>query len=57
MKKSAQEIQDEIFKKMPFEKKLKLALDFSIFCLKIQKRNFYGSRKSIDKSNPSAGKS
>lgn len=33
--KSVQEIQDEIFRKMSAEKKLKLASDFSMFCLKL----------------------
>ncbi|MBI2638781.1 hypothetical protein HYW83_04290 [Candidatus Peregrinibacteria bacterium] len=32
-KKSAQEIQDDIFRKMPAEKKIKLALDLTALCL------------------------
>ena len=39
-KKSAQDIQDEIFRKMTPEKKLKLASDYSMFILQ--------SRKSAD---------
>lgn len=45
----AQEIQDEIFKKMPFEKKIKSALDFSLFCLKLQKKQ-NGSGKYFEKN-------
>jgi len=34
-----QDIQDRIFKKMPASKKLKLASDFSMFLLKLNKLN------------------
>lgn len=41
-KKTAQEMQDDIFRKMPAEKKLKLASDFSMFIL----RSKYGFSKT-----------
>lgn len=34
LKKSAQDVQDKIFRKMSADKKLKLASDFSMFILK-----------------------
>ncbi|KKS65372.1 MAG: hypothetical protein UV67_C0025G0011 [Parcubacteria group bacterium GW2011_GWC1_43_12] len=37
--KSASEIQDEIFAKMSGEKKIKLASDFSMFLLSLNKSN------------------
>jgi hypothetical protein len=55
--KEAEKIQNEIFRKMPVEKKIKLVLDFSIFCLKLRKENFYGDRKPVNKSNQGARKS
>lgn len=33
--KSAQDIQDEIFQKMPVNKKIKLGSDFSVMCLEL----------------------
>lgn len=56
-KKPAQKIQDEIFKKMPAEKKVKLALEFSLFCLKLQKENQHGARKTFAKSGSNLRKS
>lgn len=41
---SGQEIQDEIFRKMPASKKLKLASDLTMFCLKLNRLN--GNNKS-----------
>ncbi len=41
--KTAQEIQDDIFKKMSADKKIKLASNLSKFCLKLNKIN--GNRK------------
>jgi len=41
--KTAQEIQDEIFKKMSADKKIKLASSLSKFCLKLNQIN--GNRK------------
>lgn len=35
--KSAQDIQDEVFKKMSAKEKIKLASDFSMFLLKLNK--------------------
>lgn len=55
--KSAQKIQDEIFKRMSVEKKIKLALDFSLFCLKLQKQNQHGNRKTFNKSSSNFRKS
>lgn len=48
--KLAEKMQNEIFKKMPVEKKIKLAFDFSLFCLNLNKSNQNGNRKSPDKS-------
>jgi hypothetical protein len=48
---SVQKIQDEIFKKMSAEKKVELVLEFSLFCLKLQKENQHGARKSFSKSS------
>ena len=50
--KTAQEIQNEIFRKMPAEKKIRLALDFSLFCLKLHKNRRYGGRKTLSKDQP-----
>lgn len=36
-KKTAQEIQDEIFRKMPPTKKIKLISDLTSFCLKLNR--------------------
>ena len=55
--KEAEKLQNEIFKKMSVERKIKLALDFSIFCLKLRKENFYGDRKSVNKNSQGARKS
>lgn len=38
-KKSAQEIQDEIFRNMPAEKKIRITSDLSGFCLKLNSLN------------------
>ncbi len=40
----AREIQDEIFKKMPAGKKIKLASELTMFCLKLNR--LYGNNKS-----------
>ena len=48
--KRAQEIQDEIFRKMSAEKKIRLVLDFSEFCLKLHKLAKHGERKTPDKN-------
>lgn len=45
-KKTAQEIQDEIFRKMPVEKKIRLTCELSSFCLKLN------SLSRNDKSKP-----
>ncbi len=50
-KNSAQEIQDEIFRKMPADKKIKLTFAMSNFCLKLNDLN--GRNKSIKTSYPS----
>lgn len=50
--KRAEELQNEIFKKMSPQKKLSLALAFSRFCLKIHRQNQYGDRKPAFKSYP-----
>jgi len=39
IKKTAQDIQDEIFRKMPAEKKIRLALELTSFCLKLNSLN------------------
>lgn len=39
IKKTAQEIQDEIFRKMPVEKKIRLASELTSFCLKLNSLN------------------
>lgn len=39
-KKTPQDIQDRIFRKMPVSKKIRLASDFSRFLLKLHKINF-----------------
>jgi hypothetical protein len=45
--KSAQDRQDEIFRKMPVEKKIELASDFSMFLLKLnQLGKNYGLSKT-----------
>ena len=43
-KKSAQEMQDEIFRNMTADKKIKLASALSMFCLKLNRLN--GNNKS-----------
>lgn len=43
--KSAQEIQDEIFRKMSADKKIKLTFAMSNFCLKLN--NLNGRNKSV----------
>ena len=42
--KSVQEIQDELFRKMSAEKKIKLAAELSLFCLKLNR--LHGNSKS-----------
>lgn len=49
-KKSAQEIQDEIFQKMPFAKKIKVAFNLTTFLLKLNRLN--GNRKTSAKNHP-----
>jgi hypothetical protein len=44
MKKSAQEVQDEIFRRMSTEKKIKLTSELALFCLKLNSLN--GNNKS-----------
>jgi len=45
--KSAQDIQDEIFRKMPVDKKIKLASQLTMLCLKLNRLNGnYKSRKT-----------
>ncbi len=51
-KKTAQEIQDEIFRKMPAEKKIKLTCELSSFCLKLNSLN--GNIKPRKNSNRSS---
>ncbi len=46
--KAVQKIQDDIFRKMSAEKKIRLVSDFSSFCLKL---NQYGNRKPFNKSS------
>lgn len=46
--KSAQDIQDEIFRKMPAEKRIKLASDFSMFLLELNK---IGKRDGFSRVN------
>jgi hypothetical protein len=55
--KEAEKIQNEIYRKMPAGKKIRLALDFSSFCLKLQKQNRHGNRKTFQKSSPDFRKS
>jgi len=50
--KRAQEIQDKIFKRMSVEKKIKLALNFSDFCLELHNLAKYGKRKTAHKNQP-----
>lgn len=38
--KSAQEIQDEIFRKMSADRKIKLGSELTMFCLKLRKLRF-----------------
>ena len=50
-RKSAQDIQDEIFRKMPANKKLKYASDFSMFLLELNRLgNTHGFSKVTQKS-------
>jgi len=49
--KTAQEIQDNIFRKMPAEGKIKLTSEFSSFCLKLNKLNKHGNRKAFGKNS------
>ena len=45
--KTAQDIQDEIFRKMSASKKIKLASELTMFCLKLNRLNANrGSRKT-----------
>lgn len=48
----AEEIQNEIFRRMSPQKKLNLALEFSRFCLKIHRQNQHGDRKPASKNYP-----
>lgn len=50
-RKSAQDIQDEIFRKMPADKKIRLTFAVSSFCLKLN--NLNGRNKPIQASYPS----
>lgn len=55
-RKSAQDIQDEIFRKMSVEKKIKLMSDWSAFCLKISRLDSKnGTRKTSQKNNSNSG--
>ena len=38
-KKTAQDMQDKIFRKMPAEKKIRLSLELTSFCLKLNSLN------------------
>jgi hypothetical protein len=49
---AAQKIQDEIFRKMTAEKKLKLASDFSMFLLDLHKAS---NKNGISKTNRKNG--
>ena len=49
--KTAQEVQDNIFRKMSAEEKIKLTSEFSSFCLKLNKLNKYGNRKAFNKNS------
>ena len=44
IKKTAEEIQDDIFRKMPAEKKIRLSAELSLLCLKLNSLN--GNTKS-----------
>lgn len=48
--KTAQEIQNDIFRKMSADRKLSLASDFSRFILKLNKLNNNGFSKTIGKN-------
>ena len=51
IKKSAQEIQDDIFRRMSADKKLNLTSDFSMFILRLNKLNKdNGFPKAISKN-------
>lgn len=50
-KKTAQDIQDEIFRKMSASKKIKLVSDLSSFCLKLNRLNKSGIRKASYKNS------
>lgn len=49
-KKTAQDIQDDIFREMTPDKKIKLTFAMSNFCLKLN--NLNGRNKSIQTSHP-----
>lgn len=49
--KSAQDRQDEIFRKMSADKKINLASDLSMFCLKLNRLN--GNNKSTNAAGQS----
>ena len=53
-KKTAQDIQDGIFRKMPADKKIKLASDLTMFCLKLNRLN--GFNKFTTSGNNQSGK-
>ena len=44
-RKTAQEIQDDIFRKMPADKKIKLGSEFWLFAKKLSGNNFYYGRR------------
>ncbi|MCX6731447.1 MAG: hypothetical protein NTX55_00430 [Candidatus Parcubacteria bacterium] len=50
-KKSAQDIQDEIFRKMSAERKIKLTSDFSMFILELNKIGNYGRFSKVINEN------
>lgn len=52
IKKSAQEMQDEVFRKMTVAKKIKLASELTAFCVKLNHLNGnYKSRKPFVKNS------
>lgn len=53
--KAAQDIQDEIFRKMPIEKKIKLASNFFHFARELNPRALrYGTRRASEKNSGSS---
>lgn len=49
--KTAQDVQDAIFRKMSASKKLRLASDFSLFCLDLNKLGKQDDISSVDHKN------